>query len=91
LHIAEQADVTEVADEGDNDCGAFENAEQVAAGLSRISLDHREVLTLYFLNDLSLNDIAAVLDIPQGTVKSRLSYAKRALRAVLEQENGSHV
>jgi RNA polymerase sigma-70 factor (ECF subfamily) len=91
LHIAEQADVTEVADEGDNDCGAFENAEQVAAGLSRISLDHREVLTLYFLNDLSLNDIAAVLDIPQGTVKSRLSYAKRALRAVLEQENGGHV
>ncbi len=64
----------------------FEDAEQVHYGLSRISLPHREVLTLYFLQDLSLEEIADVLDVPLGTIKSRLHYAKSALRAVLEKE-----
>jgi RNA polymerase sigma-70 factor (ECF subfamily) len=69
----------------------FENAEEVAVGMSRISLEHREVLTLFFLDDLSLDEMAAVLSVPVGTVKSRLYYAKRALRAVLEQEGGQRV
>ncbi|MBU0533812.1 MAG: RNA polymerase sigma factor [Candidatus Omnitrophica bacterium] len=64
----------------------FEDAEQVHYGLSRISLPHRDVLTLYFLQDLSLEEIAEVLEVPMGTVKSRLHYAKSALRTVLEKE-----
>jgi RNA polymerase sigma factor (sigma-70 family) len=66
----------------------FDDAEQVHFGLSRISLAHREVLVLHFLDDLSLEEMAEVLDVPSGTVKSRLHYAKRALHAVLEQEEG---
>ena len=65
----------------------FENAEQVHYGLDRISLPHREILTLFFLQDLTIEDIAVVLEIPAGTVKSRLYYAKRSLKAVLEKEN----
>jgi len=65
---------------------AFEDAEQVHYGLSRISLPHREVLALFFLQDLSVEEIAGVLEIPEGTVKSRLYYAKQALRVVLEKE-----
>lgn len=84
-HLTEKAQQTADAHEDENE--AFENAEQVAFALSRISLAHREVLTLYFLDDLSLGEIADVLSVPLGTVKSRLSYAKRALRAVLEQED----
>lgn len=64
----------------------FEDAQQVHYGLSRISLPHREILTLYFLQDLSLEEIAEVLEVPLGTVKSRLHYAKSTLRAVLEKE-----
>jgi RNA polymerase sigma-70 factor (ECF subfamily) len=64
----------------------LEDAEQVHYGLGRISLRHREILTLFFLQDLSLEEIAGVLSIPRGTVKSRLYYARRALRAVLEKE-----
>lgn len=71
----------------EEDC-RFENAEQVHFALNRISLAHREVLTLHFLEDLSLDQMTEILDIPLGTVKSRLSYAKRALRAVLEREEG---
>ena len=64
----------------------FEDAEQVHYGLSFLSLPHREVLTLFFLQDLSVEDIAAVLEIPVGTVKSRLYYAKRSLKNVLKKE-----
>lgn len=63
----------------------FEDAERVHRALGRISLSHREVLTLFFLEDFSHEQMAEVLDIPLGTVKSRLSYAKRALRSVLQQ------
>ncbi|UCG58354.1 MAG: RNA polymerase sigma factor [Phycisphaerales bacterium] len=64
----------------------FEDAEQVHYGLARISLHHREVLTLFFLQDLSTEEIADVLEIPRGTVRSRLYHAKRALKAILERE-----
>lgn len=68
----------------------FDDAEQIHYGLSRLSLIHREVLTLFFLQDLSLEEIAGVLEIPIGTVKSRLHHAKRALKAILEREESSH-
>ena len=68
------------------DCSeVFDNAEQVHYGLAKVSLPYREVLTLFFFQDLSLEEIAEVLSIPVGTVKSRLYYAKQALRNVLEE------
>jgi RNA polymerase sigma-70 factor (ECF subfamily) len=82
------AEVPEIED--DNAEPSCDDAEQVHHGLSRISLIHREVLTLFFLQDLSLEEIASVLEIPVGTVKSRLHHAKRALKAILEQEESSH-
>jgi RNA polymerase sigma-70 factor (ECF subfamily) len=47
-------------------------------------------LTLFFLDDLSIDETAEVLGIPPGTVKSRLFKAKRALRAVIESEGTPH-
>ena len=52
-------------------------------GLSALSTDHRAVLELVFYQGLSLEEAARVLDCPLGTVKSRLSYAKNALRGAL--------
>lgn len=75
--------------DGNDEHFHFEDAEQVHYGLGQISLPHREVLTLYFLHDISLEEIAEVLNIPLGTVKSRLHYAKSALRTVLEKEGGN--
>jgi RNA polymerase sigma-70 factor (ECF subfamily) len=65
----------------------FENAEQVHHGLLQLSLPHREVLTLLFLEGFSVEAMAQVLDVPAGTVKSRLHHAKKALRAVLGKED----
>jgi RNA polymerase sigma factor (sigma-70 family) len=64
----------------------FEDAEQIHHGLLQLGLAHREVLTLFFLEDMTTDEIAHVLDIPAGTVKSRLHHAKHALRCVLEKE-----
>lgn len=81
-HAEEHENLTEVAAAEVAD--TFDDAEQVHQGLSRISPAHREILTLHFLEDFSLDDLSEILGIPAGTAKSRLFYAKRALRAVLE-------
>jgi RNA polymerase sigma-70 factor (ECF subfamily) len=86
-HSMNDAELPEV--EGD-EMMHFDDAEQIAAGLGRISAPHREALTLFFLDDLTLEEIADVLGIPLGTVKSRLSYAKRALREALRQKEPGH-
>ncbi len=52
------------------------------------SLDnkHKHVVLLYYYNDLSIQDIAQILAIPQGTVKTRLNRARKQLYFVLSQE-----
>lgn len=77
----------EVADDGSDAASQLENAELVHFGLSRIGLIEREVLTLFFLEDFSIGEIAGVLEIPEGTVKSRLSRARADLRRVLQQDD----
>lgn len=62
----------------------FEDAEQVHRGLESLTVPHREVLTLAFLEEMSVEDVATVLGIPPGTVKSRMHFAKRALRVAIE-------
>jgi RNA polymerase sigma-70 factor (ECF subfamily) len=47
--------------------------------LNHLSPKHREVLALVFQHGFSLNDAALILDVPAGTVKSRISYARKAL------------
>jgi len=61
--------------------------------LRRLSTKHREVVELFFSQGFRLEEVAAILGAPVGTVKSRLSYARRALRGHLSRcaaEEGSH-
>lgn len=59
--------------------------EELTARVSRLAPQHREALTLFFFHDLSHEETAEVLEVPLGTVKSRLSNARRALRKSLEE------
>lgn len=54
--------------------------------LHQLPLSHRSVLLLHFIEDLSLEEIAQITETPIGTVKSRLHYAKRSLRKLLEEK-----
>jgi len=56
---------------------------ELAAAILRLAAVHREVLLLTFMQEFSYQETADVLQVPLGTVKSRLSNAKRALRAIL--------
>ena len=46
---------------------------------------HREVIMLYFYERFSIKEIGRILRVPEGTVKSRLSRAKKALKEMLEE------
>jgi len=60
-----------------------ERARRVQEGLLRLSFDHRTVLVLREVEGLSCDEIAGVLDVAPGTVKSRLARARESLRGEL--------
>jgi RNA polymerase sigma-70 factor (ECF subfamily) len=64
-----------------------ERAELVHKTLERLKLAHREVLTLHFLEGFSIREMARVIGISEGTVKSRLYYAKNELHKALKGAN----
>ncbi|HEY3835977.1 MAG TPA: sigma-70 family RNA polymerase sigma factor [Bryobacteraceae bacterium] len=58
-------------------------ADAIHAALDELVLMHREVLTLHFLEDFTIAEIAVVVDCPEGTVKSRIYHAKKAMKEIL--------
>ena len=65
---------------------ALHYQELVRRGLDNLSLDHRAVIVLHDLEDLPQKQIAKILEVPVGTVKSRLFHARRSLRQYLETQ-----
>lgn len=60
-----------------------ENRENMARAMNALSVEFREILTMRIINGLSYEEIAEVLDLKPGTVKSRLSRAREKLRKQL--------
>jgi RNA polymerase sigma-70 factor (ECF subfamily) len=67
---------------------ALDRAElaEVKGAIRELALPHREVLGLAFGSGLSLREVAGVLEIPVGTVKSRLAAARTALSRILNEK-----
>jgi len=85
--IAEQpldeSHVEELREAGE--ANALVDVEELHRGLHVLSPEHREVLMLCFFEELSYEEIAGVTGSTLGTVRSRIHYAKRALRIALER------
>jgi RNA polymerase sigma-70 factor (ECF subfamily) len=81
----ERAEAVELEDfqEAEEPSFAEEDAAAIHQALSEIGFKHREVLVLHFLDDLSIEEIAKVVGCSEGTVKSRMHYAKRAMKEIL--------
>lgn len=77
-------DVGQVADEEVPE--EDEDFERMERGLARLPPVEREILTLFYLHELTIEETAGALAIPPGTVKSRLHRARRLLRCELEKE-----
>jgi RNA polymerase sigma-70 factor (ECF subfamily) len=61
----------------------IDRTSDLNAALGRVRVEHRSVLALHYLLDLSIHEVAATLAIPEGTAKSRLNAALVALRRAL--------
>jgi RNA polymerase sigma-70 factor, ECF subfamily len=81
---AEQAQMEEFS-EAEEPSFANEDAAAIDAALGEIGAKHREVLVLHFLEDLSMAEIAQIVGCGEGTVRSRIFYAKRAVREILNR------
>jgi RNA polymerase sigma-70 factor (ECF subfamily) len=66
--------------------GAVADRDQLDRGFQRLSMDHRTVIVLRYLHDLPLEQVAEALDVPLGTVASRLNRAMHLLRAGMEAD-----
>jgi RNA polymerase sigma-70 factor, ECF subfamily len=64
-----------------------EDAIEISRALESLSLEHRTVLLLGIVEGFTCQEMAGILDAPIGTVMSRLSRARQALRARLEDES----
>jgi len=67
------------------DMESDERKRVVRAAIDRLSDDHREIIVLKNFKDHSYREIADILEIPIGTVMSRLFYARQALRVLIEE------
>ncbi len=65
-------------------------AEQLWKGLEQIGNEHREILVLKELEGFRYTEIAEILDIPEGTVASRLYHARNALKETLVAMNAEY-
>jgi RNA polymerase sigma-70 factor, ECF subfamily len=65
-----------------------DDGEKLHKALKKLKPYHREVLTLCFIEQMSYQSIADVVDCGIGTVRSRIFYAKQSLRQEMERQNG---
>ena len=63
-----------------------EFVDRIATGMGRLSSKHREILTLRNIKNLSYEEIADILGISVGTVKSRIARARESLRSMLGED-----
>lgn len=62
------------------------DAGRVRATIARLPPDQRSALALFYLEEMSVAEVAVALDVPLGTVKTRLMHARRKLREAMEGE-----
>ncbi len=78
--VFEETSLAEVGSTPSQHVAAKETQKLVLLAMRHIPIDYQIALELYYWEDLTINEIASVLDVPTGTVKARLSRAKNMLR-----------
>ncbi len=84
-----QATIRDVAPDASADSTAYgrvADRDELERGFRRLTPDQRAVIVLRYWGDLPQEEIAETLEIPLGTVKSRLHHATAALRSALEAD-----
>jgi len=83
--LRELDDNIAVANDSEDEVFSAEDAAKIHRCLKRLRAGHKEVLMLRFLEQMSYHEIAKVINCGLGTVKSRIYYAKLALKKEMEK------
>ena len=85
--------IIDISEAKDHELQTFDTYSEF--GLERVlnvlDKDLKEVTVMYYYDDISVQDISKILDIPQGTVKSRLARARNKLYEILSKEGDYNV
>ena len=87
----DQTIVETVADTADNPEIALQKKSDAAllrTCIAQLSTDHREVIDLVYYHSMSVEQVAAVLGIPNGTVKTRMFYARKQISELYLRAHG---
>jgi len=68
----------------------YANESSLEVVLNQLDTDLRTVTVLYYYDELHVNEISEILNIPVGTVKSRLSRARNTIFEILKKEEGEY-
>ena len=71
----------------DEEIALSERNEQIIKNIGKLSDKHREVIELVYFRELSIKEIALMLDISENTVKTRMFYARNHLKNILSSLN----
>jgi RNA polymerase sigma-70 factor (ECF subfamily) len=76
--------VPQADEQASGDCEKVDQTDDLSRVLGRLPARHRSILKLHYIEQVSVGDIARLLDIPPGTVKSRLHKARAKFRQLWE-------
>lgn len=68
-----------------NQTDSADDVGRMLDALAKLPDEQRAVLSLHYLDEMGVREIAEVLDVPEGTVKSRLHHARNRLKEALER------
>ncbi len=83
----DQEDVLEIADEADTPEASLDRSTTSAilrACVAKLSPAHREIINLVYYHEKSVEEVGAIIGIPQSTVKTRMFYARKQLADLLK-------
>ena len=72
-------------DDSLNQTDSADDAARMLDAMAKLLDEQRAVLSLHYLDEMGVREIAGVLDVPEGTVKSRLHHARNRLKEALER------
>ncbi len=69
-----------------NPMGPLQQTDSLTVALRKLPGDRRAILALHYVDGFSMDEIASILEIPPGTVKSRLFHARSQLKRIMEEK-----
>jgi len=87
IETVEQLSIIDASDHQNDDACLLD----IYGALEAISAKHKDVFLLHYLHGFSYNEISEQLEIPKGTVMSRLARARDALQSLLDQTKQDNV